>query len=184
MSLLITGLLLFLGIHLLPMFSNTRHALHRKLGSNSYRGLFSLIAAAGLALIIWGMSKAPFLPLLEPPGWSRPLASAVMPLVFILLAAANIPCNLRRLLRHPMLIATLLWSAVHLLANGDQASLILFGSFGLWAVIDLISASLRSNTQANSPASWRMDAVAVALGLLAYALVARFHGALFGVSLG
>ena len=183
MMLMISGLVIFLGIHLLPMFANTRNAVCRKLGDNAYRGLFSLIAATGLGLIIWGMSRAPFVPLLEPPAFARPMAIAVMPVVFILLAAAQMPGHLRRLLRHPMLIATLLWSTVHVLANGDQASLVLFGSFGLWAGMDLISASLRTNSKAKQAASWRMDAAAIALGLLAYVLVARFHGALFGVPL-
>jgi uncharacterized membrane protein len=183
MMLLTTGLVIFLGIHLLPMFANTRNAVCRGLGNNAYRGLFSLIAATGLGLIIWGMSRAPFLPMLEPPAFARPLAIAFMPVVFILFAAAQMPGHLRRLLRHPMLIATLLWSTVHLLANGDQASLVLFGSFGLWAVMALISAGLRTKSKPKLATSWRMDAAAIVLGLLAYVLVARFHGALFGVPL-
>jgi uncharacterized membrane protein len=105
-----------------------------------------------------------------------------MPVVFILLAAANMPGKLRRLLRHPMLIGTLLWAGVHLLSNGDLASLLLFGGFGLWALADLVSATARGQSIGGQKASIRHDIIAVAGGLLAFAVVRYYHASLFGVA--
>lgn len=182
MTILIIGLLVLLGIHCLPMLGGPRNALKAQLGDNGYRGVFSLVAATGLGLIIWGMASAPFEAIYNPPGWGRSLAIWMMPVVFVLLAAANIPCNLRRLLKHPMLIATVLWAAVHLLANGDLASILLFGSFAIWALLDLLSASLRSRPASGASTPPSRDALAVIGGLLAYASFLYLHGWLFGIT--
>lgn len=182
MTILITGLLVFLGIHCLPMLRGPRDVLKQRLGDNGYRGVFSLVAATGLGLIISGMTSAPFEAIYNPPGWGSSLAIWTLPLVFMLLAAANMPCQLRRLLKHPMLLATLLWASMHLLTNGDLASILLFGSFAVWALLDLISANLRATPVSDTSTPPSRDALAVIGGLLAYALFLYLHGWLFGIA--
>lgn len=114
-----------------------------------------------------------------------PEARAAAPLLvsgaFVLLAAANMRTHIRAWLRHPMLIGIILWSAVHLLANGDAASTMLFGSFLVWAIVDLVSAVRRGAVKVFAPA-WKHDAIAVVAGLALAWLVMRYHGALFGVA--
>ena len=181
MTTLSAGLLLFLGIHVLPTFTGGRERLRAALGADRYRGLFSLVALIGLGLIIYGKAIAPFVPVWD--GWlpGRHLALTVMPFVFILFAAANMPGHIRARLRHPMLIGTLLWAGVHLSVNGDLASILLFGGFLVWGLFDLISAIARGKTLiGNKPASARFDIIAVVAGSVLFLVVARFHAQLFG----
>jgi len=182
MLILTAGLVLFLGIHALPMVPALRDGLRDRLGPNPYRGLYSLIALVGLVLIVWGKGQAAFDPLWTPPTWSRGLAHAVMPFAFVLVVAANFRGRIRRALGHPMVIGTLLWATAHLLANGDRASVLLFGAFAAWALVDWISAMVRGGVKPAVGPLWH-DIAAVVLGLGAYAAVMHFHGSLFGVAI-
>jgi NnrU protein len=62
----------------------------------------------------------------------------------VLLVTACVPSRIRAAVRHPMLIAVMLWSLAHLLADGDLASVLLFGSFLAYGVTDMISANQRA----------------------------------------
>jgi uncharacterized membrane protein len=80
-----------------------------------------------------------------------------------------------------MLWATVIWGISHLFANGDSRSILLFGSFAAWALLDMWSANRRGATLREQPVPLRYEAMVVAVGVVAYLLFARFHGALFGV---
>jgi len=59
MSLLLLGLLVFLGTHSLRFGSDTRRdALIARLGAGRFKGLYSLLSAIGLALIVLGFGTA------------------------------------------------------------------------------------------------------------------------------
>jgi uncharacterized membrane protein len=105
-----------------------------------------------------------------------------MAVAFALVAVANIPGRIRRVLRHPMLAGILIWAAFHLLANGDLASNILFGAFALWAVFAILSAEYRGKRLGSGEGSLKVDLAGAAAGLLVYAIVFYFHADLFGVS--
>jgi len=146
MAILVAGLILFLGTHLVPAMPGLRSSLHSRLGENGYKGLFSLVSAAGLILIVYGYGAARFdgPPLVyDPPFWLRHVTLLVMVPVFIFLVAAYVPCRIRNVLKHPMLVAVKLWAFAHLLANGDLASVLLFGGFLAWAVVDRVSIKRR-----------------------------------------
>ena len=181
MSLLVAGLFLVIASHLLPTMPGTRAALVSRLGEMGYKGAFSLLAIAGLVLIVVGKGQAPFVALWNPPLWGRHLTLLLMVPVFVLLVATYLPSNIRRFIRHPMVIAVKLWALAHLLANGDLASLLLFGSIGVWAVFDLISVKKRDAGAPRPKLPLYRDALVLVLGLVAYALVAKFHYPLFGV---
>ena len=100
----------------------------------------------------------------------------------ILLAAAFIPGNLKRFTAHPMLWAVTLWALVHLLANGDLAGLLLFGGFGLYALYAIGSQNRRGARPAQTRRAIAGDIGAVVAGLIAYALLLKFHASLFGVA--
>jgi len=122
MRLLIAGLALFLGIHVLPMFPSLRAALLARWGEPRYKGVFSVVSAVGLVLIVAGYAVADDRTrLFAPFPAARALAPFAMVASFILFAAANMRGHLRRIVRHPMLLGLLLWASVHLLANGDRA---------------------------------------------------------------
>ena len=182
MLILVAGVVLFVAVHLVPTVVPLRGALVARLGAGAYRGLFSLVALAGLVLVVWGFARAPFEALYTPPGWGRSLAAFTVPVALVLLAAANMPTHIRAALRHPMLLAVLLWGIAHLLSNGDLRSVVLFGGFAGYAVIDLASVVARGKRPSTEkPPRLAMDAVAIIAGLVAAGLFAYFHATLFGV---
>ena len=115
------------------------------------------------------------------PGGARWRCSRC-PAALVLFAAANMPTHIRAVLRHPMLLGLLLWATAHLLSNGDLRSVVLFGSFAGYAVIDLVSAVARDQRLSTDKAPrLAMDGAAIVAGLVAAGLLAVFHAALFGV---
>lgn len=180
MTILIAGLILFHTIHVVPMNPALRNDLVERFGEGAYKGLFSLVSLIGLGLIIWGKSSAAFVHLYDPPVWGRAATMILVLLAFIFLAAFHTKGYVRARLKHPMLIAVVLWSFGHLLANGDVASVLLFGSFMLYSVVDLIVCSTRGTKVSIEP-KIAHDAIAVVAGILVYAVVLSLHGILFGV---
>ena len=179
LTLMIAGLVFFLGIHLVPVAQPLRARLLEQFGDKPYRGLFSLISAAGLALIVVGWHMRPErTQLFAPLAAARAAAPALITIAFVLFAAANMKTHIRRIVVHPMLIGLLLWSGVHLLANGDLAGTVLFGSFLAYSIIALVSAIQRHAVKAYTPA-WKYDLMALAGGLALSWLTIRFHPAVF-----
>ncbi len=182
MEFLILGVILFFSIHLIPSTS-MRAAMVGRLGEGPFKGLFSLAAFAGLGLIIYGLTTAEFTPLWAPPVWGRTLVIAIMPVVMILLVAAEMPNNIKGMVRHPMLLGVFLWSAGHLIANGDLATTILFASFALFSVFNIISVNARGSYEAPAAVSRVKDLLTVILGLVIYGVLFYFHGAFTGMPL-
>jgi uncharacterized membrane protein len=180
-TLLIVGLVLFLGIHLLPMAGTLRASIAARMSDNDCRGAFSLISVIGLVLIVIGYRMAPNdVRLFAPSAAASTVAPVLVPLAFVLFAAANMRTHIRATVKHPMLIGLLLWSGVHLCANGDLAGTVLFGSFFAYSIVDLVSAVKRHAVKAFTP-TWKHDAIAIVSGLVLAWLIVRFHGAIFGV---
>jgi len=181
MSLLVAGLVVFLGIHCVPALPNVRAALATRLGERGYKGFFSGVSALGLVLIVVGYAHAPAVPRVFAPF---PAALAVAPiavtLAIILFAAANMQGYLRSGLKHPMLIGLMIWATVHLLANGDLRGTVLFGGFLAYAVIDLVSAVRRHAVKPIVP-SVKFDVMAIAGGIAVAIAIMYFHRQLFGV---
>lgn len=181
MSLLVLGLVLLIGVHLVPASRRLRAALVRQLGENGYKAAFSLASLAGLVLVVIGYGQAPREQIFQPSETARLFLPVGMAIAFVLMATAYVPGRLRRLLRHPMLAGVLIWSTLHLLANGDLASNVLFGSFAVWSVFAIISATRRGQKIGGARESARADILGVALGLALFALVLYLHPILFGV---
>ncbi|MCY3754217.1 MAG: NnrU family protein [Alphaproteobacteria bacterium] len=182
MTLLVAGLALFIVLHLVPSIAPLRAGLVAGMGEKTYRGVFSALAFAGLAMIVWGYSAAPFEPVYAPPDWGRQAAMWVVPAALVLFAAANMPTHIRSIVRHPMLLGLLLWALAHLAANGDLRSLLLFGGLAGFSVVAAASAVARGKRPpADKPPRLAMDAAALVAGLVVAGLLAYFHAALFGV---
>jgi uncharacterized membrane protein len=181
MEVLVLGLVLFLGIHLLPVLTGVRNALYARLGEKGYKGMFSLVSALGLVLIVVGYARAPSEPrLFNPFPAAMMIAPLVMLVTFVLLASANMRTHIRQALKHPMLIGVGLWAGVHLLANGETKATLLFGAFLAYVVIDLISVAQRQAVKTFTPVT-RQDAMAIGSGIVIALLVMAFHRFLFGV---
>ncbi|TDJ32223.1 MAG: NnrU family protein [Gammaproteobacteria bacterium] len=183
MTLLIAGLAVFFGPHLISTFVPLRAALVDRLGENPYMGLYSAVSLAGLVMIVMGYARAPLEVVYEPPTWGRSGNTLLMLVAVILLVAAYAPSNIKRLTAHPMLWGTFLWAAGHLLANGDKASLLLFGSFAIYALYDMWSANRRGQRPSKEKYPFAKDITIVVLALIIYAILFRFHGTFFGAPL-
>ena len=186
MLILVLGLVVFLGTHSVSIVSRPwRDARAAALGDGPWRGLYTLLSFIGLGLIIWGymLARPGAAMLYSPPLWTRHLAGVLMLLAMIALAVSILPAGrLKHVLKHPMLLSIKIWAFAHLLANGDAVSVLLFGAFLAWAVIDRISLKRRGAPV--SPAGpWGWDLAALLLGLVLFALFGWYlHALLFGVA--
>jgi uncharacterized membrane protein len=185
MVLLIAGLIVFLGVHTLTTIRGSRAQLIGRLGEGGYKGLYSLVSAAGLVLIVWGFGRyrsGGYIPLWDPPGWLHPVTLVLMWFSFVALAAAYLPAGkIKGMLRHPMLAGVKAWALAHLLVNGDLGSLLLFGALLAWAVYDRIALKRRGDVGAPSSSVTAGDALALLVGSAAYAAMFWLHPWLFGV---
>ena len=190
MILLLLGLVVFLGVHSVsiaaPGWRSARIARH---GERAWKGVYSIAAGIGLALLIvgYGMARREPVVLYTPPTALRHLALLVMLPVFPLLFAAYMPGRISRAAKHPMLLAVKFWATAHLLANGSLADVLLFGGFLIWAVADRISVKRRTAAEAHAvpgaPPGPMNDLIAVGGGLAVYAVTLLWaHRWLFGVS--
>jgi uncharacterized membrane protein len=183
----ILGLILFLGAHVFVTMREGRGALISRLGEGPYRGLFALISIIGVVLIGFGFARyraEGFIPIWYPPPWTRHIVEALMWPASIAVAAAYIPGNIKRVLKHPLLVAAKIWAVAHLCANGDLGGIILLGSVLIWAVYDRITLKRRSDPGAPPiPAGGvRNDIVAIIVGTILYlALGFVFHPIVIGV---
>ena len=181
MTFLILGLAVFIGVHFIPLVPAVRGALVARIGEKPYKRLFVLTSFAGLGLIIYGYGQKDIIDLWGPEPWAREVAMALMPLVIILLTMADMKTVTRQKLRHPMMIGVLAWATIHLLNNGDLASLMLFGSFAAYAVISVVSAEIRGHRRGDGRAALKYDIMAVVGGCVLYAVILYAHGFLFGM---
>ncbi|MDA5193425.1 NnrU family protein [Govanella unica] len=141
--------LLFLGIHVASS-TGLRARMVRVLGENGFRGLFSILSIGAIFWMVQAYNRAPVLESFWSFGlWARLLALAVMVIAFFLvlcglsvpnpttagfekaMAAPEPARGILRITRHPFLWGVGLWALVHLLNNGDPASVIFFGSLAL-----------------------------------------------------
>ena len=186
MAFLIAGLIVFLGIHTLTTLRGPRAALIARIGEGPYKGLYSVAAAIGLGLIIWGFGQyrhTGWVQVWYPPAGLRPVAYLLMWFAFISLAATYAPPGkIKSTLRHPMLVAIKAWALAHLLANGDLGALVLFGAFLAWAVYDRIAVKRRGDTGAPAaPGFTSGDMIAIAVGTVAFVAMFFLHPWLIGV---
>ncbi len=189
---LIAGLVLFFLVHLLPTMPELRRGLAERFGEGGYKIAFSLISAVALILIVVGYGKVQEMPGKNPelwiaPLWVRHVALGLMLPAFILLVAAYVPSRIRTAVRHPMLAAIKIWAFVHLLANGDLASLLLFGGFLAYGIYDRISVKRRAALGplgAKAPGSIANDVLVVVVGTGLYLFMLLYgHAWLIGVPL-
>jgi uncharacterized membrane protein len=184
LSILVLGLVLFLGSHSVIPQRDLRARIIARVGVGGYKILLSVLAAIGLILIVYGFRlyrQSEFINLWYPPVAMRHVAAPLMWLAIVCVVAAYVPGKIKVLLKHPMLVGVKFWALAHLLANGDLGGILLFGSFLAWAVYDRITLKNRSDPGApNIPVGgWGNDLAAVAIGTLVFLAIGFvFHPAL------
>ena len=181
MTILIAGLILFFAVHSVPSFVRLRRRLIVWKGPKVYALLYSLVSGTGFVLIVYGKYAAPHMDVFDPQPWAFYAAPVIMWFALIILPAAYLPSNVKRVVRHPFLWGVFLWSIAHLLVNGDLASVILFGAFGVFALIDMWSFNRRGAKLTDQQFPRRQDALLVAVGTAAFLWLVYIHEPLFGV---
>jgi uncharacterized membrane protein len=186
MTLLVLGLVLFLGVHSISIVAPAWRDAIAAHNDKAWKGGFALVSIAGFVLLVYdyGLARQSPVLLYAPPAGLRHLAMLLLLPVFPLLLAAYLPGRIKAVAKHPMLVATKLWALAHLLTNGMLADLLLFGGFLAWAVAERISLKRRvARPVPGAPRSAANDVIAVVGGLVLYALfVWRGHAWLIGVS--
>ncbi len=184
MTTLLSGLILWAIVHWFPLALPAQRAtLATRLGEAPYKGIFSLLSLAGIALIIVGWRQAPLIKVYVPPFFGNWFIAVAIAVAFILFFAPYVPNNFRRLIRHPQLTGVGLWGAAHLLVNGTVRDLLLFGGLATWAVVSMLFANRRDGEwRQPAPAPLWRDISLIALGVAAAAGVFHFHSKLFGVT--
>ncbi|MES2905679.1 MAG: NnrU family protein [Pseudomonadota bacterium] len=187
MLFLILGLALFIGAHLAVTLRGFRSNMIARLGEAKWKLALSTVSLLGLALIAYGFGEyraEGYRQLYDPPLFLRHLALVLNLPVFILIAAAYLPGHIKRIVKHPMLLGIKLWAMAHLFANGDLGSVLLFGSFLIWAVYARINVKARelAEPRAATTGSRQNDMIAVLVGLVAYLIVVKWlHLMIIGV---
>jgi len=187
LALEILGLIVLLGVHVFVTLRDRRASLVSLIGEWPYRGLFSPASIVGILLIAYGFAAyraAGVITVWNPPAWTRHIVELLMWPASIMVAAAYIPGNIKRVLKHPMLAGVKTWAFAHLCANGDLGGMILFGSVLAWAVYDRIT--LKHRTDPGGPpipiGGTRNDIIAIVVGTIIYlALGFVFHPVVVGV---
>ena len=212
----------FLLSHALPVRPAVRGRLAARLGEGGFLLLYSLVSLAALAWLVGAAGRAPYLPIWDPAPWQRWAPNLAMPAACLLAAYALGAPNplsfggtaagfdparpgIAGVSRHPLLLAIALWAATHAVANGDLAHLLLFGSFGAFALLGMAMIDRRqrrrrgeaawqrlaANTSLwpfaalieghwrpqGAPSLWRLGA-----GVALWAVLLHAHAAVIGVS--
>jgi len=188
MSLLIIGLIIFLGSHSCRVFAEPwRNHMIDRLGEVKWKGLCAIISLIGLVLIVIGYGHARQAPIVlwQPATYLAHIAILLNLVAFIFLASSAPNNNAIRLkLKHPMILGVKVWALAHLLANGTLADLILFGSFLLWAVLDFRSARKRPiHMPEKAVVSTKATIIVIISGIVVWAaFIFGLHQYLIGVS--
>ena len=188
MTLLIAGLIVFLGAHSVRIFAEGwRGAQIAKLGLGAYKGIYSVVSALGLVLIVigYGQARSATIVLWDPPLWARHVSALLVLFAFVLLAAAYVPRNhIKAAVGHPMVLGVKIWAFGHLLANGHLEDLLLFGGFLAWAVFDYRAAKRRDRSEGRVGVRGTLagDVTTIVVGAAAWAVFALYlHAWLIGV---
>jgi uncharacterized membrane protein len=188
MSMLIVGLIIFLGLHSVRIFADGwRTQKLAQWGEGAWKGAYSVISIIGFVMVCWGYGLARQQPVVlwVPPVATRHIAALLMLIAIVMLVAAYVPGNaIKAKLHHPMTLSVKTWAVAHLLANGNLADVVLFGSFLAWSVACFIAARKRDRTAGTIyPAGKTVPTViTLVVGLLVYGgFVAYLHWLLIGV---
>jgi uncharacterized membrane protein len=184
MTKLVLGVLIWSVVHFVPAIAvDFRKSLIARLGENPYKGIFTLLMALAIYLIISGWKASIPESIYLPPVGMRHATSLLVLIGFILFVAPYPQTNIKRFLRHPQLTGVICWGIGHLLANGEARSIVLFGGLTAWALVEMLLLNRRDGAwKKPDPVPLKNDIILVIAGLVVYAVVAVSHQWLFGFS--
>jgi uncharacterized membrane protein len=221
MSVLLLAALVWIGLHVGIAGTRLRDLVVARIGEAPFRGLFSVVSITAIIFLIRAWSVSPTQPLWLTPDWLRWILVVVMLGAFLLFVAsvsqpnptmigpsdvaARPPRGVIRVTRHPMLWSFAIWAVVHVIGNGDTASIVFFGAFLVTALAGM--PSIDAKLARRDPAAWQALSattsivpfaaivarrnrfvprefgwLAPVLGVIAWAALLALHPMLFGVA--
>lgn len=172
MTLLLLGIGLWWAGH---FFKRLLPGVRARMGERG-KGVAALLIVAGLVTMVLGFRGAALETVFVPPAWGRHANNLLMLVAVILLGMGSSKGKLRAWLRHPMLTGVLVWSVAHLLVNGDLASVVLFGSMGVWAVVEMVVINAKDGPwKRPEPGPIGADVRLIVISLVAFGVIAAIH---------
>lgn len=183
MLMLIAGLALWVGVHLIPTLGRGfRTATIDRIGLQPWKGLFSLALIGALVLIVFGWQSSSPAALYQPPQGLRMVTVLLMWPALILFVSGRLPADYKRIIRHPQLLSIKVWALAHLLSNGEVRSLILFGTLLLWAVAMMVLINRRDGPrELPQKVGIVRTLIPVIVGTVLFALLMHFHASFTGM---
>jgi uncharacterized membrane protein len=177
MALILSGLILWVAIHMVPSVGlKLKQKLVSRIGLIPYRAGFALVVLSAMALMVLGWRSAQPTSIYLPLPALRPVAIALAMLAIVTLSATGRASRIGRLVRFPQLTGMLMWACAHLLANGDSRSLLLFGGFICWALLQMYLIRHREGKwQKPEAPSWAVELLGIAVALLGVAGIVVIH---------
>ena len=184
MTRLALGVLLWSIVHFIPTIAvDFKKNLLNRVGEYPYKGLFALLMFLSIYLIISGWKSVVPAEIFIPPDWNVQAAAVLVLIGFILFLAPYPPNNFKRVLRHPQLIGMVFWGVGHLVSNGDDRSIVLFGGLSIWAVLEILLLNRRDGDWARpAQVSIKKDLGLTLFAVLAYMVFLYTHHLVFGGS--
>ena len=218
---LVLAALFFAGIHLGIAGTTIRDRAIGLLGKNGYMAAFAIASLIGLGWLVAAYNRAPYLITWGMLEWWKPIVIILMlPATLLVVFGLTTPNptsvaqegtlgqpprGIVLVTRHPFLTGVGLWALLHLIGNGDVASLVFFAT---WAIVALAgTVSIDAKRRRLLGAAWEPFAAqtsivpfaAIAAGrnrvtpreigiwrwglaLLVYALMLGGHAQVIGVS--
>jgi uncharacterized membrane protein len=175
MMMLMIGMVLFFGTHLVPNITGVRAGLVGVFGEKVYKLGYTVLSLAGIILMFMGRSRADFELLWVAPEWLKIVAMIFMFTSLYCLLAMFMPTNVKKWVHHPMLTFMLLFGVGHLLSNGDVAALVFFGSLAIFSLFKIISLSKRVPSEDFTGVSLGKDLIVLAATFVVYIAVIYVH---------
>lgn len=174
------GVLLFAvfpGVAAIPQYKSY---LKSRIGDRWYGPVFGLASLVAIAVIVLGWRSSIFIPVYEPPPWGWYVNYGLTFIGFLCLGIFLFRGSLRQRLRFPMGLAVIFWAVGHLFANGDLASLILFGGL-LWATLAHIVVATGNGIRPSRDVRIGHDGLSLIFGAALYGIMTQLHVVLIGV---
>ena len=180
MMVLALGVVVFAALHLVPAIPPLKQRLKAAIGDGVYGPVYGIASIVALGLIVVGWRRSDFVAVYDPPSWGAHANFLFTLVAFICLGVFLFRGSLRQKLRFPMGVAVMFWAVGHLLANGDQRSLILFGGLLAYAVGHVL-VGLVNGVRPSPEVRGGHNLLSILAGVALYGVMTQLHPVLIGV---
>ena len=180
MIVLAVGVLLFVLLHGVAAVPGLKSHLKSRTGERWYGPVICLAAVFAIAVIVLGWRGSSFVKVYDPPAWGWYVNYVLTIIGFLCVGIFLFRGSYRQRLRFPMAIATVFWAAGHLFANGDLASLILFGGLLSGSVAHMAVATA-NGVRPTPEVRPGHNGLSLIFGAALYGIMTQLHPAIIGV---